>query len=73
MLLSEDDMVPCRGALPGIAQALARFRGRRGAGSGTNWMLRTGGGLAGVVLPLAALPSLHDFVSRHYLLRPVDH
>ena len=37
------------------------------------WMIRSGGGLAGVLLPATALPSLHDFISEYYLHRPVDH
>eukprot|EP01046_Picozoa_sp_COSAG06_P109011 COSAG06_NODE_55453_length_289_cov_1.089474_1_plen_85_part_10 len=36
-------------------------------------MLRAGGGLGGVLLPASALPTLHDFISRYYLYRPVDH
>jgi hypothetical protein len=29
--------------------------------------------MGGVLLPASALPTLHDFISRYYLYRPVDH
>lgn len=75
VLLTEDDMLPC----PGTLKSIARLTSQLGhflpptSTKHTRWMLRSGGGLAGAVLPLSALPDIHDFMSKYYTHRPNDH
>eukprot|EP01048_Picozoa_sp_COSAG05_P005475 COSAG05_NODE_325_length_11376_cov_31.743726_1_plen_543_part_00 len=75
VLLTEDDMLPCPGTLNSIARLTSQL-GRwlpSNSANGRRWMLRSGGGLAGAVLPLSALPDLYDFMSKYNIHRPNDH